>query len=256
MKKIIVRLLIALLVIILLAAVAVHLFLDSAVKRAVETFGPQFTKVSVKLDGVNLSLLSGSGSVKGLILGNPEGYKTPFSIQVGSARLGLQPASLLGDKIVVQTINVQGPEVTFETDLLHNNLSKILANIEDSTGGGSQTNAAPAETKPGKKLEVDDFLITGGKLHVSVSTIGKSATVPLPTIHLTDLGKDPAGITPAELSKRVMQALVASATQAAASAVADLQKGALYLGNDLSKSATNSLNKVTGGIGDLFKKKK
>src|SRR5881409_3710652 len=125
MKKIIVRLLILLLVLLVLAAVAVYLFLDSAVKRAVETMGPNLTKVPVKLDYVNVSLLTGSGKIRGLVVGNPEGYKSPSAIRVGAGSLALKPASLLSDKVVIEAINLQGPEVTFETDLTQNNLSKI-----------------------------------------------------------------------------------------------------------------------------------
>src|SRR5262245_42706176 len=122
MKKILVRLVIAFVVLLVLAAVAVHLFLDGAIKRGVETFGPELTKVTVKLDYVNLSLLTGSGKVRGLTVGNPEGYKTPSAIRVGVGSVAVRPASLLSDKIVVQQINLQGPEITFETDLTQNNL--------------------------------------------------------------------------------------------------------------------------------------
>jgi len=55
-------------VLIVLAALAVHFFLDDAVKRGVETIGPKITKVDVKLDGVSISLLSGSGKIKGLLV--------------------------------------------------------------------------------------------------------------------------------------------------------------------------------------------
>src|SRR6266852_4083053 len=143
MKKIIVRLLMALLVLALLAVVAVHFFLDSAIKRAVETIGPDLTKVQVKLDTVNLMLLSGSGKIRGLVIGNPEGYKSPSAISVGTVSVAIQPASLLGDKIIVESINMQAPEVTFETDLRQNNLKKILSNLEEVTGGGN----APAQPK-------------------------------------------------------------------------------------------------------------
>src|ERR1022692_4796855 len=121
MKRIIVRLLIALVVVVVLAVLAVSLFLDGAIKRGVETFGPRLTKVDIKLDSVSLSLFSGSGTIKGLVVGNPEGYKTPSSINVGTATLALKPGSLLSDKIVIKTINVKGPEITYETDLRHNN---------------------------------------------------------------------------------------------------------------------------------------
>src|ERR1017187_10457019 len=69
MKKLIIRLLIALVVVVILAVVAVGLFLDGAIKRGVETFGPRLTKVEIKLQSLHLSLLSGWGTVKGLVDG-------------------------------------------------------------------------------------------------------------------------------------------------------------------------------------------
>src|ERR1035437_10029823 len=100
MKKLIIRLLIALVVVVILAVLAVGLLLDGAVKRGVETFGPKLTKVDIKLQSVSLSLLSGAGTIKGLLVGNPEGFKTPSAIRVGEATLALKPGSLLSDKIV------------------------------------------------------------------------------------------------------------------------------------------------------------
>ena len=76
MKKLLIRLLIALVIVVVLVVVAIGLFLDSAIKKGVETIGPQVTKVDVKVEGVSLLLLSGSGKVKGLVLGNPQGYQT------------------------------------------------------------------------------------------------------------------------------------------------------------------------------------
>jgi len=258
MKKIVVRILIALVVVVLLAALAVRLFLDGAIKRGVETIGPKLTKTDVKLDAVSLSLLSGSGKIKGLLVGNPEGFKAPSAISVGTASLALKPGSLLSDKIVVQSINVESPEVTFETELHANNLKKILANLEESTGGGEKEKPKEKEAKPGKKLQVDDFLISAGKVHVRVTTpVGsKEATVPLPEIHFTDLGQGPEGITAAELSKKVLKEILEKASEAAAKEAtklaSDLSKGA----SDLSKSlATNAVEKATKSIGDLFKKK-
>src|SRR2546421_162049 len=114
MRKIITRLIFAVLILAVLAVLAVHFFLDSALKRGVETIGPDLTKVSVKVALVNLSLLSGSGTINGLVVGNPEGYKSPSSISVGTASVAIQPSSLLSDKTIVRSIKLQAPEVTFE----------------------------------------------------------------------------------------------------------------------------------------------
>src|SRR3974390_655789 len=147
MKKILVRILIALLVLLIVGVLAVSLFLDSALKKGIETVGPMLAKVEVKLDSVSLSLLSGSGKIKGLFIGNPEGFKTPAAIQVGNASLALQPSSVFGDKVIIKSVLVQAPEITFETDLKANNLSKILANVEAATGSGSTASKTPAQAK-------------------------------------------------------------------------------------------------------------
>ena len=262
MKKILVRVLIALVVLVILGVVAVGLFLDKAIKSGVETFGPRLTKVDIKLDSVSLSLLSGSGTIKGLVVDNPAGYKTPSAITVGSASLSLEPRSLLSDKIVIKSINVQAPEITFETDFKGNNLSKILANVQAATGGGTREPAKPqepgqpTEAKAGRKLQVDEFVISGGRVHVSVTALGgQAATIPLPEIRLQPLGQGPEGITPAELTKRVLEAIENGATRAASGTVADIGKGALYLTKDTAGTGSNAVESVTKGLGNLFKKK-
>jgi hypothetical protein len=262
MKKLIIRLLIALVVVVILAFVAVGLFLDGAIQKGVETFGPKLTKVDIKLQSVSLSLLSGGGTIKGLVVGNPEGFKTPSAINVGAATLSLNPGSLLSDKIIIKSINVQGPEITYETDLKHSNLNKILANVQEATGGAGQEPAKPTEpappkeAKPAKKLQVDDFVISGAKVRVSLTTslVKGTATVPLPDIHLQNLGAGPDGITPAELTKQVLDAVVKGVTQAASGAVADISKGAIYVTKDAASTGSNALQKATKGIGGLFKK--
>jgi hypothetical protein len=103
---------------------------------------------------------------------------------------------------------------------------------------------------------VDEFVITGGKILVSVTALGmQAATVPLPDIRLQDLGTGPDGITPAELTKLVLEAIETKAAQAASGAAADISKGALNAVNDPGNTGTNPLQNVTRGLGDFLKKK-
>jgi len=260
MKKILVRICIALVVLVVLAVLAVHFFLDGAVKRGVETVGPKLTKTEVKLAGVHISILSGSGKVKGLIVGNPDPYKTPFSISVGTATLELKPGSLLSDKLVIRTVNVESPEITFEGGLSGNNLSKILANLNEATSGSGGTNVAGAtpkeEKKANKKLEVDDFTITGAKLTANITDLGgKSLSITLPTIHLSNLGTGPEGITVTELTKEVISAIEKESVKAVSSSAGDIGKAAENLTKGLGKNAGGAVSNVTQGIGNLFKKK-
>jgi len=260
-----------LIVLVVFAVLGSYLFLGTIIKKGVEIVGPKITKTDVKLNSVTLSFLSGSGKIKGFVVGNPQGFKSPAAISVGTANLALEPRSLFADKVIVKDISVDAPEITFETDLTAVNLKKILSNIEESTGGGgekpasTQTNqpapSQPAESNAGKKLEVDNFLIRNAKVHVSVNApvIGQqSANVTIPEIHLTNMGTNADGITAAELSKQVLSAIVEKAVPEAEKVIADMTKGGKFFGKEPTAitSQTNTLQNAASKALDLFNKKK
>jgi hypothetical protein len=252
MRKLFLGVVVVLVVLIVAAVIVMSFFLGAIVKTGMETVGPEITQVSIKVDAVNLSLLTGSASVKGLVVGNPKGYQTPQAISVGSAAVGVNPFSVLSDKIVVRSVRVEAPEITFEGNPFSgNNLSTIMKNVNAVTKGGGpgSTNAAAMPAgQAGKKMEVDDFLITGAVVHVSLTGLGgKEMTLPLPDIHLTNLGKDNAGITAADLTRRVLDTITTATIKAVANATTDIGTGA-------GKAAGEGMNKITPGIGGLFKK--
>jgi uncharacterized protein involved in outer membrane biogenesis len=259
LKKILWGSVIVLLILVIAGIIAVGVFLDSIVKKGVETAGPQIAKVSVELDEVHLSLLTGSAKIKGLVVGNPEGYKTPQAISVGLVAVGVNPLSVLSDKIVVRSMRVEAPEITFEGNPFgKNNLGQIMDNINAiaKSGGPDATNApTQAGKKPAKKIEVDDFLMTGARVHVNLTGMsGKKMTLPLPDIHLTDLGKDSDGITAADLTRRVLGAITSATLKTVISAVTSIGKDAGNVGKDAGKAVGGGVNKITKGIGGLFKK--
>lgn len=256
MKKIIFRIAIVAVVLILAVFIVVGMFLDSIIKKGVETAGPAITKVDVRLDGVSLSVFSGKGTIKGLFVGNPAGYKTASAIQLGEATVRVQPGSLMSKKIVVESVSVVAPDITIEGGLKENNLTKILENVQAFSGSITSTNAAQGGAqKPAAKIQVNDLLITGGKVNVSLALLGgKTMTVPLPEIHLTDLGKGTDGITPAELAQTVLKQVIDGALSSATKAVSSIGAGAVDAAKSVGAGAKDEANKITKGIGGLFKK--
>jgi uncharacterized protein involved in outer membrane biogenesis len=209
-----------------------------------ETIGPKVTQTSLTVSSVHVGILTGSAGVNDLVLGNPEGYKSPNAISVGKTAVRVAPFSALSDKIIIKSVEVRSPEITFEGNPFGaNNLKKIMDNVNAFTGG---TTAKPADTnapapagapKPAKKLEVDDFLITGAKVHFN------GTTLPLPDIHFSDLGKGPEGITASDLIKRILGEITTATVKAVVSSAGDAGKA---LGGEAGK-----LGKSLGG---LFKK--
>ncbi len=252
MKKLLIRIVVVLLALLVVALVVVFFSLNSIVKKGVETVGPQMTKVDVRLGGAKILPLSGSGELTGLFVGNPEGYKTPFAVKMGSIRVGVKPMSVLSDTIVVNEVNIQAPEITFEGGLSGNNLSKILDNLTASAGGGTPAKTDQPAAKSEKKFCVKDLVMKGGKIHLSVnSSLGsKEMTVPLPDVHVENIGTPENGVSAAEMSKVIMKSLLASTTKAVGEALTGLGKGV----KDVGAGTTEEVNKAAKGLKDLFKK--
>jgi uncharacterized protein involved in outer membrane biogenesis len=239
------RIVVIIFVIVAVAAVAIVVVnLGRIIKEGVDVYGPQITKVSVTVDQVNIGLFTGSAEVKNLLVGNPTGYTAPQAVNVGDVHMVVDPTTVLSDKLVIRSINVESPDITFEGGLSGNNLTQILDNIN----GTARTNSATVTTSTGKakaakKLEVDDLVISGAKVHVTLNGLG-SREIPLPDIHLSNLGTGPNGITPAGLTSQVFSSLTSATVKAVESQITNLGGNATNLG----KQSVNSLKSTLGNL--------
>ncbi len=255
LKKILLIVVILFVVLGLAAVVLVGIFLDRIVKTGIETVAPTITQTTVKLDGVSISALSGSVGLKGFVVGNPAGYKTPSVISIGKTAVSVTPRSLFAEKIIVRSIEIRAPEITFEGNPFgENNLKKIMANVNAVAGstGGADTNPPAGAAKPGKKLQVDEFLIAGAKVHATITGMeGKDFTVTIPDIHFSGLGTGPDGITAAELTQKILKEISADTIKA----VGDQAKNIMNsTANDLLKGASSNAEKAVGDGAEKIKK--
>lgn len=208
--------------------------LDSVVASAIRSYGPEITGVPVSLDSVHIDASAGTAEIKGLVLGNPKGFKTPQAAQLGAIRVRLDVASLTGDVVRIQEVLIDAPVVTYEYASGTNNLEQVQRNVSLylAQHGG---NTAQDKQAPGKKLIIDSLVIRGAKAEVSASALqGKSITVPLADVHLKDIGKKAGGATPAQVAEQVVGTLSYGATKATAgiAGVADsIKSGAAAAGN-------------------------
>lgn len=236
---------------VLIAAGVVLLFvfskaIGSGVRAGVETFGPEVTQTPITLDSVQLSAFSGSGSISGLVVGNPEGFKTPYSIKLDAFSMTLEPMSVLSDKIVINEIIIDGPEFILETGigLQKSNIGVILANIEAFVGESESDDGASGSSK---SVQIDLLRITGGKVKLSNKLLGgQSLMVPLPNIELRDIGAEDDGVSFGESMKIVFQSI----NQGIISSVG---KSGKVVGDQL-KNVGDATQKGLGGLFDGLKK--
>jgi hypothetical protein len=253
MKKLILRSLLVLVILFVLVLAGTFLFLGTIVKAGVEKVGPRVAKVPVKLDSAKISVFSGEGELKGFVLGNPEGYKSPDAIKVGTVSMGIAPGSLLSEKKHVRFIRIDGPEIVYEADLKGGNLKKILDNLDSSA---EQDKKAPTKDQQTSKtkLQVDEVVMTGAKVHFGATMVTSEQTIPLPEIRLKDLGQGPEGITPAELGQKILGLVWVEITKAVANNPGKITETLKSLGTGSGNTGTNLLQKATG-LGDLLKKR-
>ncbi len=264
-------------VVILIVVVVVGLSkLGPIVKLAVNTYGPQITGTELKVGDVGISLFSGEAKLKNFFLGNPKGFKSPSAMKIGSIDVEVDKGSLTKDPIVIQKIEVIGPEITYEKRGKTDNFQALLANVQKELSRGESAKKEPGKEGPGKQLIINDLIIKQGKVHLAVEMPGgmlsdKQISADLPDIHLKDIGKDKGGSSPAEVAKEIFQTLYAkitapnvmgalddqlkklggTVTQAAGGVVQEGLKGA----TDVVKGAGKESGGVTDKVKGLFNKK-
>jgi len=247
--KTLMKVIAGLFVVVLLVVVFAILNLDRGIKAAVETVGPRLTQSSVTLDDVELSLTTGEGSFHGLVVGNPKGFKTPSAFSLGEIFLSIDPESVTTDTIVIKSIRIVAPEITYESGNGTTNLAQLQKNVEQATGGGSRAaSSETASTEEGaeKKLIIRDLKINHGKLSYSNPLLkDKALALELPAIHLTGIGEKSNGASAAEVVSQVLAAINKSAANAVANS------GALKEAGDQVKQ---QVEEKLGGFKSLLNK--
>ena len=241
------KLLKVLAVLFLLGVIAVlvigFFFLGPVVTKTVNTVGPKVTGTKVELDGAKVLPLTGGTTLTGLFVGNPEGWTGDKAFYVGELRASVKPTSLLGDHVLVNEVFIDGPEFVYERRLLGgSNIDALLKQIEQNTGGGKTpptTTEPDGDVKKPMKFAIKSFELRNAKASVIVG--GRTVTVVLPPITITDLGVAEGGITADQVAAKVLERVLRQLGIAAAGVIKDVGGAALEGGAEGAKGALNKL---------------
>lgn len=203
--------------------------LGTIVKTAVNKVGPTITQTTFVLKEADISPFSGKGALKELTIGNPKGWTTEHAFFLREISINLEPKSLTGDHIVINSILIDNPEIIYETTITNSNLQDLLKNIQQSTGGSGQTaqttpakpeakpeTAAQPDAKPAQepKIEIKSFRLVN--VTVKVAGAGNVYTVVLPELVMENLGTKEGGLTPKEMAIVIVTEISVRAGKAAA----------------------------------------
>lgn len=242
--KLIIKIFAGLIVVIVVAVGVTFYYLDSIIKEAVVQIGPEVTSTNVELDSVNLSLINGSASLKGLAIGNPEGYEKPNAFSLGSIAVDLDTQSLGDDVIIIHRVYIEAPEIAYESNDAGDNFQTLLDNIARNTGSDSEQ--AEEESSSEKKIIIEEFVLVDGIVSVKHKLLaGKTMDIPLPDLTLTDIGKKTNGATAQEAASQIIKKITSAATGAITnSALLDQAKQQL---SELKEDAKAKVGERLGG---------
>ena len=224
--------------------------LDTLIQEAVETYGSDIIQAEVTLDGVELDPGSGRGALRGLKVGNPQGFKTPSAFQLGMVSISVDIGSITGDTVVIKEIVVEKPEVTYELGADGSNIDAIRKNVDAYLGGGGGA-AQKGEKGEGPKLIIENFYVRGGTVNVSATILGgKTLSAALPDIHLKDIGKEDEGATPGQVAERILASIGDGATSAVASiGVGKTLDSLKQVLGGTAEGAGKAIGKAADGVG-------
>ncbi len=207
--------------------------LKSAFKKGLEAAGPRVAGVETRVADVRLSPLSGRGEIENLFIGNPEGFRSPAAIEIGRTTVEARPTSFLSGKIVIRSVRVESPTVTYERKLNGSNLATIQKTLQDTLADGRERSSGGEP----RRLQVDEFVIANGKVRAGLTALGgKGVVKSLPEIRLTGLGAEGKGLTPGELAEVVLREIVRESTGALGEAALDFGDAARKLGDQFDRA--------------------
>ncbi len=158
MMKTIFKISTALLGLLLISAIILTFTLDSIVKSNIERVSSDLLDTEVTVESVRLSLLSGSGSISGIQIANPDGFDGETALRIKSVRTEMDPSLFLSDPVVVKLIEIEELELSYELTSRGSNLGTLAGNLppQDETG------------TDGRQIVIDRLLMDNTRLEVRV----------------------------------------------------------------------------------------
>jgi hypothetical protein len=177
-------------------------------KAAIEKIATNTLGVPVSIASLDLSLQEKTVSVSGIKVGNPKGFSKPNALTVDQVNIVLE--SFQSGLIIFDEIRVAGTNLNLEVSENGTNFSEIKKNIKPK---------ASKETSPDKpetKVIIDSFLMQKAALNPTITLAGGDlATVTMPDIKLTGIGRKSNGVLASEALSQIFSRVSKVAVQQA-----------------------------------------
>ena len=241
------KIVVGVLVVLVVVVLALEFAIDSMIRSSFRLAVPAFLGVKeASVETLDFSFFKKHTLLlENLHIGNPEGYKTDGLFDLAKVDVKIKLSSLFSQAIEIEHVWIDGVEVTYEKGLTSSNLADLLARFDSGDESEKPAEESPKKAKSSSKaVVIRDLNIEGTRLHPTITLAqGIAPSIPLPPIHLTDIGApskegDPAGITVAGALRLVLQALLSSVGGTAGATVDLAVDGVKAVGSGIAAAAS------------------
>lgn len=196
--------------------------METIIKKVVHKYGSEITGTDVVLGGLDLKLSKGEAHIKSIKVNNPKGYKSPYLFSLKDIGVVINISSLTDDTIIIDSIVIDKPIVTFEMlSLNQNNIGDVLNNVKTNTAQtlNKEKNHPVSTEKPTekpKKIIIKSLSVREGKIKVfaGLKSHKKQVDLMLPDIVMHNIGQEKNGVSVAETISTITTKVLQTASQA------------------------------------------
>ena len=199
------KILISLVLFLLIIGGGVFYYFDSIVKSGIEVAGSRVLGTQVTVGSTLISPLSGSGSISGLQINNPEGFDAQYIFEMDEIAVNLNASTVMTDVVEIESVVITRPQITYERRLTTDNIRALIQNIS-SGGGDSDTDSG--ESASTRRVIIREFRMLEPQLNLVAASL--QAPVPLPDIVLTNIGEESNAATVADATRQILRAISTS----------------------------------------------
>lgn len=226
--KIIGKTLLWLLVLIVIALLTLPLWVGPVVKTAANKIAPKYTGTDFNLGAFGLNYYTGRLHVGDVRLDNPTGYSPDKALTLGKLDVDVDMSTVLSETIVIRDILVKDVFVSLTSKDGTNNFAAIAAYATKDSQKAEEPSEEveeSASTNAARKVVIDRIRLEG------ITVQYEMIPIPLPTITLTDVGRESNGIEFEDAGIAIWEAIQKSVTTVGG--------GLINLGTGVLEQGTN-----------------
>lgn len=217
--------------VLILIGIILTFTVDGIVRSTIESRGSEILQTELSVNNVGISLFSGTGSIEGVTIANPDEFEDGEALTISSIQMSLDISTLFSDTVLVNQLTVRELDVNYRLKASGSNLGKLLNNLESYT--------ADADDEAESSMIIDLFIMEESS--VSIDTQFEELqiiSVTLPYVEQRGIGRDKdQNVT--QVMQTVLEIIITRVSEIAFDAVKD-------------EGAEKILDEAGDAIKDLF----